>query len=59
MPRSSGIFSVLTAVDTHTAISEYEQGHSDHLWHAVGFYLNFINLLTSFARIISSIVRDD
>jgi len=54
-----GIFSVFTAVDTHTAIAEYEEGKADHLAHAASFYLNFLNMFTSIARILLSFLRDD
>jgi FtsH-binding integral membrane protein len=53
-----GLFSVFTAVDTHTAIAEYESGKADHLMHAVSFYLNFVNLFASLARIISDMLRE-
>lgn len=51
-----GIFSVLTAIDTHMAVNEYQSGQADHLTHAVSFYLNAVNLVLDFMRIFS---RDD
>lgn len=48
-----GVFSALTAFDTHNAIAEYKAGSADHLSHAVSFYLNFINLLMDFIQIFA------
>eukprot|EP00996_Jenningsia_fusiforme_P000764 NODE_1691_length_1440_cov_31.093458_g1526_i0.p1 GENE.NODE_1691_length_1440_cov_31.093458_g1526_i0~~NODE_1691_length_1440_cov_31.093458_g1526_i0.p1 ORF type:complete len:357 (+),score=60.52 NODE_1691_length_1440_cov_31.093458_g1526_i0:109-1179(+) len=39
-----GIFSAFVAYDVQMAISEYQQGNSDHLGHAVNLFLDFINL---------------
>jgi FtsH-binding integral membrane protein len=53
-----GLFSVLTAVDTQAAVAEYERGTADHLWHAAGFYLNFLNLFSALTRIIRDVIGD-
>jgi FtsH-binding integral membrane protein len=40
-----GLFSAMTAYDTHQAIQMYEEANADHLQCSLSFYLNFINIL--------------
>jgi FtsH-binding integral membrane protein len=44
----------MTAYDTHRAIEEYKAGNADHLYHAVSFYLNFLNI---FVRVVEIMRR--
>lgn len=48
-----GIFTLLTASDTHKAIEQYREGDADHLMHAVSFYLNFVNIFVRIMEIVS------
>jgi FtsH-binding integral membrane protein len=40
-----GLFSAMTAYDTHQAIQMYEEANADHLQCSLSFYLNFVNIL--------------
>jgi len=54
-----GLFSGFIAYDTHQAIENYKLGDYDHLSSSVQMYLNVVNLLSSFIRIVMSYFRDE
>ena len=48
-----GLFSALTAYDTHRAIQVYKDKDPDHLGVATDFYLDFVNLWIRFMEIVA------
>jgi hypothetical protein len=39
------MFAAMSALDTKTAMQEYNKGEADHLGHAVNFFTSFITLV--------------
>lgn len=54
-----GLFTAMTAYETHKAVAMYRAGDPDHLACATFIYLDFVNLLIRIAEILSKLKEND
>jgi hypothetical protein len=52
-----GMFTILSAVDTHAMIASYQQGKLDSVGHGMELALDFANLLLDYIRILLELLR--